>query len=167
MASSKSELKLFSARRRLQQQKSECQDIKKNSLICGYLWHLWCQVLLLIEHTFVARESMKKDVSGMAHGIRIPWPKKSWCHQCCQDYSLLDGNFVARDMDPIIKKWEVGRFHSFRGHLLTAAKPAKPLADFRDPWLRSLANSKFCWCDTTAVIATDCFLTSSNPLIVE
>eukprot|EP00435_Cladocopium_sp_Y103_P040857 s842_g11.t1 len=41
------------------------------------------KVLLLIEHTFVARESMKKD-----------------------DYSLLDGNFVARDMDPIIKKWE-------------------------------------------------------------
>jgi len=40
------------------------------------------KVLLLIEHTFVARESMKKD------------------------YSLLDGNFVARDMDPIIKKWE-------------------------------------------------------------
>lgn len=74
MASSKSELRLFSARRRLQQQKSECQDIK-HSLICGYLWHLWCQVLLLIEHTFVARESMKKDVSGMAHGIRIPWPK--------------------------------------------------------------------------------------------
>jgi len=40
------------------------------------------KVLLLIEHTFVARESMKKD------------------------YSLLDGNFVARDMDPVIKKWE-------------------------------------------------------------
>eukprot|EP00933_Yihiella_yeosuensis_P044040 TRINITY_DN3908_c0_g3_i1.p1 TRINITY_DN3908_c0_g3~~TRINITY_DN3908_c0_g3_i1.p1 ORF type:complete len:373 (+),score=118.93 TRINITY_DN3908_c0_g3_i1:642-1760(+) len=40
------------------------------------------KVLLLIEHTFVARESMKKD------------------------YKLLDGHFIARDMDPILKKWE-------------------------------------------------------------
>eukprot|EP00931_Biecheleriopsis_adriatica_P086658 TRINITY_DN61276_c0_g1_i1.p1 TRINITY_DN61276_c0_g1~~TRINITY_DN61276_c0_g1_i1.p1 ORF type:complete len:568 (+),score=159.90 TRINITY_DN61276_c0_g1_i1:48-1706(+) len=40
------------------------------------------KVMLLIEHTFVARESMKRD------------------------YSLLDGNFCARDMDPIMKEWE-------------------------------------------------------------
>lgn len=40
------------------------------------------KVLVLIEHTFVARESMKKD------------------------YSLLDGNFCARDMNPLMKRWE-------------------------------------------------------------
>ncbi|CAE7233463.1 unnamed protein product [Symbiodinium pilosum] len=40
------------------------------------------KALLLIEHTFVGRESIKKD------------------------YSRLDGNFCARDLDPIIKKWE-------------------------------------------------------------
>ena len=25
-----------------------------------------------------------------------------------QDYSRLDGNFCARDMDPLIKQWEAG-----------------------------------------------------------
>ncbi|CAK9034367.1 unnamed protein product [Durusdinium trenchii] len=40
------------------------------------------KALLLIEHTFVARESIKKD------------------------YSRLDGNFVARDLDPVIQRWE-------------------------------------------------------------
>ncbi|CAJ1451859.1 unnamed protein product [Effrenium voratum] len=38
--------------------------------------------LVLIEHTFVARESIKKD------------------------YHLLDGNVCARDLTPLIQKWE-------------------------------------------------------------
>eukprot|EP00913_Durusdinium_trenchii_P006640 g6239.t1 len=46
------------------------------------------KALLLIEHTFVARESIKKD-SSLGH-----------------DYSRLDGNFVARDLDPVIQRWE-------------------------------------------------------------
>ena len=60
------------------------------------------KALLLIEHTFVARESIKKaasDMSSCREALREPQP---W-HE---DYSRLDGNFCARDMDPLIKQWE-------------------------------------------------------------
>ena len=118
-----------------------------------HLWHLWCQVLLLIEHTFVARESMKKDASGMAHGIRIPWPKNSGATNAARTT-----HFWMEILWPgiwILSSRNGRRVAFIRSEVICWQR--LQLADFQDPWLRLLAKSKLCWRDTSGVIATDCF----------